>query len=408
MTKVPLPFERLRQQGQQLAKYCADLHASAKPQPTSIHRFYSLLSETLDLEESAQLQVLDYATERLAQDDSDAVLRLGEEVQLECEMQYLQSPDKSTRATVLFAIPFTTSGRDPLMAHASNASALQDLAAGLRESDVIHFSAKCALSDRLWTLKELRDLAPGTVRQLTRDMGKAALSGETVHHTQGPTPRNGKPVKRKCDCVCPNVNLYFVLGAACVRDDVLDEVFPEMASEATERADGHDNPLSVNYAPAPTPFRADPDDESSWFHTPGEMDDGQAWEDFFISKVQAAFMMGTPISSVQGPNGFFQDMLSGQQMARRDALIKKAERVAAGPLNAHVQPLLVGAQTEAFAIYFATEGTKAKRQVVFDWPIFDEEGLIESLGELYTTLELLNIEISEPAQAARGAPAIAH
>lgn len=385
-TALPALAEKLVRLSQQL---CSD-----KPSARDIDSFYRRLDEALNLPSAAQREVLAQALEALHSQSAEAAERLREEIELECELQYLQTEQKHERTAVLFALPLVTGARSQSVAQAQDEQSLRELVDGLTESDVVHFSAKCAVSDHLWTLRELHAMAPGEVRALTRRLGQAALRGERVVCGEGPGKRSPRPLKRQSTCMSPSIHLFFVVGVACLSDELLDDVFPALPEDADigDGSEEEENPATLGHMPAPSPARPDPDDERAWSHTPGEMDDGQAWEDFFYQQVQWAFSVGADVLGTQTPSGFFEDLLSGQQTARRIAMLHKfGDRLAENDLYAEISPCLLKGQAEAFSVVLHQPESR-KKPLRFDWPVLDEEDAAESLFDLQELLDMVGVE----------------
>jgi len=367
---------------------------SDKPSARDIDSFYRRLDEALNLPSNAQREVLSQALQTLHAQNTEAAERLREEIELECELQYLQTEQKYERTAVLFALPLVTGARSQSVPHAQDEQSLRELVDGLTESDVVHFSAKCAVSDRLWTLQELHALAPGEVRALTRRLGQAALRGERVVCGEGPGERSPRPLKRQSTCMSPSIHLFFVVGVACLSDELLDDVFPVLPEDADigDGSEEEENPATLGHLPAPSPARPDPDDERAWSHTPGEMDDGQVWEDFFYQQMQWAFSVGADVLGTQTPSGFFEDLLSGQQTARRIAMLHKfGERLSEDDLYAEVSPCWLKDRTEAFSVVLHQLGSR-KKPMRFDWSVLDEEDAGECLLDLQDLLDMLGVE----------------
>lgn len=367
---------------------------SEQPSVRDIDGFYRRLDDALNLAPAAQRQVLGQAMIALHTQNRVAAQRLREEIELECEMQYLQTPQGYERAAVLFALPVVAGARSLSVSQAQNEEALQDLVDGLTESDVVHFSARCALSDHLWTLQELHDLAPGEVRALTRRMGQAALRGERVISSEGPGGRSPLPGKRKSSCMSSSIHLFFVVGVACVPDEALDDVFPALPDETDINGEdaSESSPIALDHQEVLSPARPDPEDDRAWHHTPGELDDGRQWEDFFYEQVQWAFSLGADVLGTQTPSGFFEDLLSGQQTARRIALLHKfGDRLAEDELFAEISPCWLKGRTEAFSVELHQPESRRK-PLRFDWPVLDEEDAAESLFDLQELLDMVGVE----------------
>jgi len=343
--------EALTLNAQRLARLTERLLAP-EPSAATIDRFYRCLDAVLQEPLDVQREVLAQTWQALA-GKADAVQRLREEIELECELQYIQTDRHRERVAVLFALPLVCEASElPAQLELQDRESLQDLASGLTESDVVHFSAQVSLYPKLWTLEQLEALAPGDVRLLTRCMGVQAARGCVVYEplpavAAGPgvsteaqqakpadtkTPAQHRRRKSRKPVVAgENMRLYFVLGVVCAGAEQLEDLFPQLpdqpsseALEPDERASAEKGLLLGAVLPD-SPARPNPDDDLAWNHTPGQFEDGTVWEDFFYEQVAYAFGIGAPVLGTLTPNGYFEDVLIAQQLARKVGLLRLLE-----------------------------------------------------------------------------------
>jgi hypothetical protein len=252
-------------------------------------------SLTLELALVALLELPSDTEEAIVSGLLDELYELPEAVEfllheLEVASVLVHLGEKEDRAVLMMALPVAyISGSKPRML-ALTTDAMLEAADILSESNVVSAHARVALLPRLFKPEELAAQSYGTLRNMTRLMGRQMLSGEPVRLDNGIF--NEGPHTRDLSMAWgdnPYVELYYVLGVVSTHKDELDQVFPPVGDD--DDADLADN------------------DEQ-----------GQDWADPFLEALDDAFFPMFPAQATVLPTDFHESMRQGLELWRQSGL----------------------------------------------------------------------------------------
>lgn len=248
----------------------------------------ALLEQPRELEEAIVSQLLDELYE--LPEAADFFLS-----ELELASMLVHLGPKEDQAVLLTAVPVIfLAGANPRPL-ALTTDAARELAGVLLDSNVVSGHARVALLPRLFRVEELAAQSYGTLRNMTRLMGRQMLDGEPVRLVPdlfGEGPHKLDPAMAWGDN--PYVELRFMVGAVLTHVSELDDVFPavDMDEDAAEADDGDDD----------------------------GQDGAERWDEVFLDGVDDAFFPMFPSQVVALPNDFHEAMREGLSLWRQSGL----------------------------------------------------------------------------------------
>jgi hypothetical protein len=249
----------------------------------------ALLEQPREMEEAIVSQLLDELYE--LPEAADFFLS-----ELELASMLVHLGPKEDQAVLLTAVPVIfLAGANPRPL-ALTTDAARELAEVLSDSNVVSGHARVALLPRLFRVEELAAQSYGTLRNMTRLMGRQMLDGEPVRLDPGlfrEGPHKLDPAMAWGDN--PYVELRFMVGAVLTHVSELDDVFPAVDMDDDEGGE-------------------DGDDGN------GEGGAGERWDDAFLDGVDAAFFPMFPSQVVALPNDFHEAMREGLSLWRQSGL----------------------------------------------------------------------------------------
>lgn len=243
----------------------------------------ALLEQPSDIEEAIVAQLLDELYEL-----PEAVEFFLHELEVASVLVHLG--EKEDRAVLLMALPVAfISGANPRTL-ALSTDAMLEACDVLTESNVVSAHARVALLPRLFRPEELAAQSYGTLRNMTRLMGRQMLSGEPVRLHKGVFQEGPHTLDESMAWGDnPYIEMFYVLGVVSTHVSELDDIFPAVDDE---------------------------DDED----TSPNADMGEPWADEFLACLDDAFfpMFGSQATAL--PTDFHEAMRLGLELWRECGL----------------------------------------------------------------------------------------
>lgn len=293
-------------------------------------QFYALLDKVLALPLSQERRVVAQALAGLASmGDAPTAQWLGEELDVEAQMQHVRAPDGRERACVLFAIPVVLPGDAVVSAHAVSEDLLQDVLDILQEHDVVDAAAQVGLVPRLLSYSELISKSHGELKRLTLFLASKVLRDERF--PQLPEDFELEPETSGASCSAW-ADLHFLTGIACAHPDELDVVFPALPND--------DTPDSGVQRRTSAGAEWVAFDEQPSLSASGELvDSPEPWEQLFADAFEDAFGVMPQVLTTLPPDGLPEDLRRGLSLSREMGLTRFCElqaqgaTLSAGPLQ---------------------------------------------------------------------------
>lgn len=226
-------------------------------------------------------------------DTPDAADYFLSELELASELLHLGA--KEDKAVLLTALPVIFIGGANPRPLALTTDAARDLAAVLSDSNVVSEHAQVALLPRLFRPEELAAQSYGTLRNMTRLMGRQMLDGDPVRLPPGvflEGPHNLDVSMAWGDN--PYVELRYMVGVVMSPKEDLHDVFPAVDCDEVGPSDASDEPAGQG--------------------------EGEMWDEAFLDGVDAAFFPMFPAQAVGLPDDFHEVMRRGLEMWRQCGL----------------------------------------------------------------------------------------
>ncbi len=284
-------------------------------------QFYALLDKVLALPLAQERRVVLQALGDLtATGDTSAAQWLGEELDVEAQMQHVRAPDGRERACVLFAIPVVLPGDAVVTPHAVSEDLMQDVLNLLQEHDVIDAAAQVGLVPRLLSYSELVSKTHGQLKRLTLFLAAKVLSDE--HFPQLPEDFELEPETLGASCSAW-ADLHFLTGIACAHPDELDVVFPALPNDDTAGP-------GVQRRPTESSEWVDFDEKPPLSDSGELADSPEPWEQLFAEAFEDAFGVMPQVLTTLPPDGLPEDLRRGLSLSREMGLTRFCELQAAG------------------------------------------------------------------------------
>lgn len=363
-----------------------------------------MLERVMSMPPAVEAQVYDHCVSLFQMSgDEEAIEWFTEELEAEAMYQGLQDASNKRLTSVLFAVPVMLSAVDSLETFGRE-EGMADLVSGLGDCGVVDSRAQVGLVNRALSLTDLVSRTPGQLRRLHDDLTEQLARGEGVLRL----PDDFDAEIPHGACTSPEVRLHFLVGVAHIREELEEDLFPDLADYDTRMG-----ALTKGYGGAKGPLK--PHLVSQGILQPqllaprGVTEDGLAWEQSFMTGFDKAFDTLEGALNVVAPQGFYQDLVTGEESARELALMLAIRDTlppdAPGPLRATITPAVGGLEGDSVMVeVFCPDPYLARVSVV--WPVLGHEKVNDAMLTLAGTLEASSIALVDGFEHPRSAPTV--
>lgn len=351
------------------------------------HQFQDILARVLSQGDPTESQILHNAISALSfRQDEEAYVWLLNEVEVECERQFLPEPGTNKeRACVLFAIPVTCSVNTGLPAGMYADAAFEEMHDVLTQAQLFDEQAMFRLLPRLFTPEELRGRSKSEIRALTVSLGTQVLEDPTgVLYLEDGVFTRTPPLLEDLS-IHGHAQLHYLIGIAAIPHEFLDKLFAEDVSPGAAKQDDDDSS----------------DTTDSKVEGSGWLQDGSWWARPFCQKMEDSLRIIGGGFTIGVPQGFHHDMRNGLVLLREQNAMHCFDETIA-ELKLDEDDVLVEewplstpeGQVVGMAVYLTKASDEDTVYASVVWPKLHHESLDDAVDELHA---MLNVMALQPA-----------
>ncbi len=367
--------------------------------------FHEQLAGLFELSPKA-MRVVVTATSKSLGDmhDDEALAWLVNELEIESCLRTLDDPvTQRPQSCLLFALPVVVPAGEVLSQYVEDDESFELMHDVLAEARVLSESARFRLLPRLFSHRELDALGYRELHLLSGSLAEQMMAGRTELELPPGVVPAGPPQRDRSE-VSPYVELYYVVGCATIAEPELDDIFPSLATELpdegrAEADDEDDESSALKHGPSeemPAPFELEGG-------SPGEMDDGSAWERAFLMAFDQTFHVLQGADAVLPPDGIHEDRRRGLAIAREVGLLRSLDCVPdVSRARARVSALHEPDEGPSYLLVSWVDIDTGETYDEVRWTLFPQESASGAITDLMSALEDTDIDPEDEALAARG------